>query len=76
VGQIATIAWLLRDKTLEPAEAGRELLSDCFAAIRPDQEWFRYFRESVENVTGSIDEYGKDSKNALTLRPARATATF
>jgi hypothetical protein len=74
VGQIATIAWLLRDKTLEPAKAGRELLSNCFAAIRPDQEWFRYFREGVENVAGSIEEYGKDSRNALTLQAARRIA--
>lgn len=74
VGQIATIAWLMKDKVLEPEKAGRELLSNCFAAIRPDQEWFRYFREGIEKVTGNIDEYGMDQKNALTLQAARRIA--
>jgi hypothetical protein len=48
VGQIATIAWLLKDQSLAPEKAGRELLSNCFAAVRPDAEVIthRHFRRA------------------------------
>jgi hypothetical protein len=74
VGQIATIAWLMKEHVLAPENAGRELLSNCFAAIRPDQAWFRYFRESIEKNTGSVEEYAKEPKNALILQAARRIA--
>lgn len=74
VGQIATIAWLMKDQALVPEKAGRELLSNCFAAVRPDQEWFRHFRAGVEEVKGNIEEYGKDPSNVLTLQAARRIA--
>lgn len=74
VGQIATIAWLMKDQALVPEKAGRELLSNCFAAVRPDQEWFRHFRAGVEEVKGNIEEYGKDPSNALTIQAARRIA--
>jgi hypothetical protein len=74
VGQIATIAWLMKEHVLAPEKAGRELLSNCFAAIRPDQDWFRYFRESLEKITGPVDEYAKMPKNALILQAARRIA--
>lgn len=74
VGQVATIAWLMKDQQLAPEKAGKELLSNCFAAIRPDAEWFRFFREGMEKVTGSLDEYSKDGSNSLTLQAARRMA--
>ncbi|MBI2255234.1 MAG: hypothetical protein HYU58_11490 [Proteobacteria bacterium] len=74
VGQIATIAWLMKDQGLEPDKAGRELLSNCYAAFRPDQEWFRHFREGIEKVTGDIEEFGKNSRNAFVLQAARRIA--
>jgi hypothetical protein len=74
VGQIATIAWLLKDQTIPPEKAGRELLTNCFAAVKPDAEWFGFFREGMEQVTGSIDEYTKQGKNALTVQAARRIA--
>lgn len=74
VGQMATIAWLMKDQALEPEKVGRELLANCFAAVRPDQEWFRYFREGVEKVAGSVDEYFKDSNQAMMLQAARRIA--
>jgi hypothetical protein len=55
VGQVATIAWLMKDQVLAPEKAGRELLAHCFAAIRPDATWFGYFREGMERVVGPID---------------------
>lgn len=74
LGQIATIAWLIKDRQLAPEKAGRELLINCFAAVRPDAEWFKYFREGMEKNVGSIEEYGKDSRNTLTLQAARRLA--
>ncbi len=66
VGQAATIAWLLKDQTIVPEKAGRELLSNCFAAIRPDAEWFRYFKEGVEKAVGSIDDFMATGNNSHT----------
>lgn len=74
VGQIATIAWLMKDQKLDPKKAGRELLSNCYAAIRPDHEWFAHFRAGIEKITGDMDEYGNDSENMLTLQAARRIA--
>lgn len=74
VGQIATIAWLLKDQTIPPEKAGRELLTNCFAAVRPDAEWFGYFREGMEKITGPLDEYTKQGTNALTMQAARRIA--
>jgi len=67
VGQAATIAWLMKDHKLIPEKAGRELLSNCYAAVRPDAEWFRYFREGIEKS-------GADTTNALTVQAARRIA--
>ena len=64
----------MKDHKLAPEKAGRELLSNCFAAIRPDAEWFRYFREGVEKVTGPIEEYAKSGSNTLTFQAARRIA--
>lgn len=75
MGQIATIAWLLRDQTIPPEKAGRELLANCFAAVRPDAEWFKYFREGIESVVSdSLEDYSKQSTNALTIQAARRIA--
>jgi hypothetical protein len=74
VGQVATIAWLMKDQVLAPEKAGRELLAHCFAAIRPDAAWFGYFREGMERVVGSIDEYTRDAANSLALQAARRIA--
>ncbi|MBU1325880.1 MAG: hypothetical protein KJ676_11610 [Alphaproteobacteria bacterium] len=74
VGQMATIAWLMKDHKLVPEKAGRELLSNCFAAVRPDAEWFKHFREGMEKATGSIEAYGRDATNTLTLQAARRMA--
>jgi hypothetical protein len=74
LGQIATIAWLMKDRQLAPEKAGRELLTNCFAAVRPDAEWFKYFREGMEKATGSIEAYGRDGVGTLTLQAARRIA--
>ena len=74
VGQVATIAWLLKDQSLAPDKAGRELLSNCFAAVRPDAEWFRYFREGMEAHVGSLDVFVQDTTNSITLQAARRLA--
>lgn len=74
VGQMATIAWLLKDHSIPPEKAGRELLSNCFAAIRPDAEWFGFFREGMEKVTGPLEDYNKQNVHALTLQAARRIA--
>lgn len=74
VGQVATIAWLLKDQSIPPEKAGRELLTNCFAAVKPDAEWFGYFREGMERITGPLDEYSNQGGNALTLQAARRIA--
>jgi len=74
VGQVATIAWLMKDQVLAPEKAGRELLANCFAAIRPDATWFGYFREGMERVVGSIDDYTRETANLLALQAARRIA--
>jgi hypothetical protein len=75
LGQIATIAWLLKDQKLTPAKAGRELLINCYSAIRPDSEWFRHFREGLEKVVGPVDEYVADRERALVVQAARRIST-
>ncbi|SHE62323.1 hypothetical protein SAMN02745157_0577 [Kaistia soli DSM 19436] len=75
LGQIATIAWLLKDQAIPPEKAGRELLTNCFAAIRPDAEWFKYFREGIEKVvSNSLEEYSSSGENSLTVQAARRIA--
>jgi hypothetical protein len=74
VGQVATIAWLMKDQAIVPEKAGRELLCNCFAAVRPDAEWFKHFREGVEKIKGSLDEFGGGNGDALTLQAARRIA--
>jgi hypothetical protein len=74
VGQVATILWLMKDQALEPQKAGRELLSNCYAAFRPDQQWFRFFREGIEKNSGNIEEFAKPPRNALALQAARRIA--
>lgn len=74
LGQVATIAWLMKDQVLTPEKAGRELLLNCYAAVHPDAEWFGYFREGMERVVGSVEEFAKDGSNALALQAARRIA--
>jgi hypothetical protein len=74
VGQVATIAWLMRDHALESNKAGRELLANCYAAVRPDADWFQNFREAIEKIVGNIDAYVQDPKNNLTIQAARRIA--
>jgi hypothetical protein len=74
LGQVATIAWLMKDRKLAPEKAGRELLANCFAAVRPDAEWFKYFREGLEKAVGSMETYGREGTNTLTLQAARRLA--
>lgn len=74
VGQIATIAWLMKDHAISEEKAGRELLLNCYAAISPDADWFKYFREGIEKVVGSVEDFAKDGQNALALQAARRIA--
>lgn len=74
VGQVATIAWLMKDHKLVPEKAGGELLSNCFAAFRPDAEWFKYFREGIEKASGGFEELANSNGSGLTLQAARRIA--
>ena len=74
VGQITTIAWLMKDHKLAPEKAGKELLANCFAAVRPDAEWFKYFREGMSKVVDGGDEALSTDGNILTLQAARRIA--
>lgn len=72
VGQVATITWLLKDQKLAPEKAGRELLANCYAAIRPDQQWFKDFREGMEK-SGALSDDASNG-NAVMLQAARRIA--
>lgn len=72
VGQIATITWLLKDQKLAPEKAGKELLANCYAAVRPDQQWFKDFREGMEK-SGALSDDNSDG-NAMLLQAARRIA--
>lgn len=74
VGQVATIAWLMKDRVLSPEKAGRELLANCFAAVSPDAEWFKYFREGFEKAVGPAEDIGNDQQKALVMHAARRIA--
>jgi hypothetical protein len=74
ITQVATIAWLLKDQTLSSDIAARELLINCYAAARPDAEWFRHFREGIEGVVGDLEHFGRDPQNSLILQAARRIA--
>lgn len=74
LGQVATIAWLLKEQSIPPEKAGRELLLNCFAAVRPDAAWFGHFREGIEKIVGPMEEFSKDGKNNLTIQAARRIA--
>jgi hypothetical protein len=72
ITQVATIAWLLKDQKLSSDIASRELLINCYAAARPDAEWFRHFREGMEQVVGDLEQFGRE--NSLVLQAARRIA--
>ena len=71
---MATIAWLMREHKIDPKKAGRELLSNCYAAIRPDAEWFQNFRIAIEKVVGNMDEFASNPENKIKLQAARRIA--
>jgi hypothetical protein len=72
--QVATIAWLLKDKKLSPAIAGRELLVNCYAATRPDEQWFKSFKEGMEKIVGDLQEFAQNPGNNFVLQAARRIA--
>lgn len=74
VTQVATIAWLLKDQKISPDIAARELLINCYAAARPDAEWFRSFREGIQKVVGDFEAFGRNPDNGLVLQAARRIA--
>src|SRR5262249_13322954 len=74
VGQLSTIAWLVKDKKFNNEMVGRELLANCYAAMQPQQAWFQTFREAIEKVVGNLETYAQDANNSLILRAARRIA--
>jgi hypothetical protein len=74
VGQIATIAWLMREHKIDPAKASRELLANCYAAIKPDAEWFQNFRTAIEKIVGNLDAYTAAPENSIRIQAARRIA--
>lgn len=75
VGQIATIAWLLKSKQLDDRVVSRELLANCYAAYRPEPEWLDKFVEAF----GRAAEYNKSGgeqalRDGIVLQAARRIA--
>jgi hypothetical protein len=72
VGQIATVAWLSTSQDLEPTKVTRELLVNCYSAIRPSAEWIGKFARVFEDVTSKRPESVANIANsAIFLRTTR-----
>ena len=74
VGQVSTIAWLLKDKKLQPTSATTELLANCYAAVQPDPAWFQAFRSAMEGAVGNLEAYADNVTTSLVLQAARRIA--
>jgi hypothetical protein len=75
IGQIATVGWLAGSKGLEPARVTRELLSNCYLAMRPDQNWARAFLDALDDIKKENPEIvEKYADSLIFLRAARAIA--
>ena len=74
-GQISTVAWLAAARTLEPVRVTRELLSTCYSAMRPDNNWATSFLNALERFKkDNPDQIEKFADSAIFLRTARAVA--
>lgn len=47
-GQMATLAWMATKKSLLPALVSKELLANCYNALRPDDQWLPQFANAME----------------------------
>jgi hypothetical protein len=74
VNQVATIAWLIKDQKLNSDLAARELLVNCYAAARPNAEWFKFFRQGIEKAVGDVSEFSKNESNTFVLQATRRIA--
>ncbi|NJO32415.1 MAG: hypothetical protein HC869_04090 [Rhodospirillales bacterium] len=75
VGQIATIAWFVASKTLEPVKVTKELLANCYNAVRPNTGWAQEFANALESYRKSNPEvFEARAKSAIFLGAARALA--
>jgi hypothetical protein len=75
VGQIATIAWFVASKTLEPIKVTKELLANCYNAVRPNTGWAQEFANALDNYKkNNPEEFEARAKSAIFLGAARALA--
>lgn len=75
VGQIATIAWFVASKTLEPVKVTKELLANCYNAVRPNTGWAQEFANALENYRkGNPELFEERAKSAIFLGATRALA--
>ena len=75
IGQITTVGWLAGAKDLEAARVTKDLLSNCYDAMRPDPNWARTFLDALENLKKEnpalVEKY---ANSAIFLRTARSIA--
>lgn len=75
VGQFTTIMWILRAKRLEDTAVTSRLLANCFAAYRPEPEWFDKFVEAISNAKALESTASATPLNdAILLQAARRMA--
>lgn len=74
-GQISTVAWLAKTKDLAEDKVSKELLANCYSAVRPDEDWTPKFLETLENFKQENPEAAaKYAELAVFLQSARRIA--
>jgi hypothetical protein len=75
IGQISTVAWLAASKTLEPVQVTKELLGNCYSAMRPDSSWAASFLDALERFKReNPEQVDKYADSAIFLQTARFVA--
>jgi hypothetical protein len=72
VGQITTAGWLATERALEPHKVSKELLGNCYSAVRPTANWADEFAKALEQFSLEDKEsLEKRADAALILKATR-----
>ncbi|MES3046522.1 hypothetical protein [Sphingomonas faeni] len=74
VGQLTTAGWLATERVLEQHKVSKELLANCFSAVKPSAAWAEEFAHALEQFSEedrSVLEERADA--ALILKATRDT---
>lgn len=75
VSQVSTVAWLSSAHQLEPKKVSKELLANCYNAVRPSAGWADEFSQALLNFQKDTPELAEESANQhFFLQTARLMA--